>query len=117
MYNEAIALSEESLKNHMSDQYFLLYSGYAYAKTGRRDKAEDAIKKLRELEKTEPVDSYDFAVLYVGLGDKDKAIIELEKSFNERGYYVPLLSVDPLMDPLRDDPRFAALIKRVGLPK
>ncbi len=116
MYNEAIALSEQSLKNHMSDQYFLLYSGYAYAKTGRPEKAEEAIKKLRDLEKTESVDSYSFAVLYVGLGDKDKAIIELEKSFNERGYYVPLLSVDPLMDPLRDDPRFAALIKRVGLP-
>jgi len=117
MYNEAIALSEQSLKNHMSDQYFLLYSGYAYAKTGRRDKAEDAIKKLRDLEKTEPVDSYTFAMLYVGLGDKDKAFVELEKSFNERGYYVPLLRVDPLMDPLRDDPRFADLIKRVGLPK
>jgi len=117
MYNEAIALSEEYLKNHLSDQYFLLYSGYAYAKTGRREKAEDAIKKLRDLEKTEPVDPYTFAVLYVGLGDKDKAIVELEKSFNERGYYVPLLSVDPLMDPLRDDARFAALLKRVGLPK
>jgi len=117
MYNEAIALSEESLKNNMSDQYFLLYSGYAYAKSGRREKAEDAIKKLRDLEKTEPVDSYDFAVLYVGLGEKDKAFVELEKSFNERGYYVPLLRVDPLMDPLRDDPRFADLIKRIGLPK
>ena len=117
MYNEAIALSEESLKNHLSDQYFLLYSGYAYAKTGRREKAEDAIKKLRDLEKTEPVDSYIFAMLYVGLGDKDKALVELEQSFNERGYYVPLLSVDPLMDPLRDDPRFADLIKRIGLPK
>jgi len=98
-------------------EYFLLYSGYAYAKTGRRDKAEDAIKKLRDLEKTEPVDSYDFAVLYVGLGDKDKAFVELEKSFNERGYYVPLLRVDPLMDPLRDDARFADLMRRVGLPQ
>jgi serine/threonine-protein kinase len=117
MYNEALALSEGSLKSHMSDQYFLLYSGYAYAKTGRRDKAEEAIKRLRDLEKTEPVDSYSFAMVYVGLGDKDKAFVELEKSFNERGYYVPLLSVDPLMDPLRDDPRFADLIKRIGLPK
>jgi TolB-like protein/Tfp pilus assembly protein PilF len=117
MYNEAIALSEESLKNHQSDQYFLLYAGYAYAKTGRREKAEEAIKKLRDIEKTEPVDPYSFAVVYVGLGDKDKAFVELEKSFNERGYYVPLLSVDPLMDPLRDDPRFADLIKRIGLPK
>ena len=63
------------------------------------------------------MDSYDFAVLYVGLGDKDKAFVELEKSFNERGYYVPLLRVDPLMDPLRDDPRFADLVKRIDLPK
>lgn len=74
-------------------------------------------QKLRDLEKTEPVDSYDFAVIYVGLGDKDHAFVALEKSFNERGYYVPLLSVDPLMDPLRDDPRFVDLLKRVGLPK
>jgi serine/threonine protein kinase/Flp pilus assembly protein TadD len=117
MYNEAIALSEESQKNHMSDQYFLFYAGYAYAKTGRREKAEAAVAKLRDLEKTEPVDPYLLATLYVGLGDKDKAFVELEKSFNDRGYYVPLLRVDPLMDPLRDDPRFADLIKRIGLPK
>jgi tetratricopeptide (TPR) repeat protein len=117
MYSEAIALSEESLKSHLSDQYFLLYAGYAYAKTGRREKTEDAIKKLRDLEKTEPVDPYIFAVLYVGLGDKDKAFVELEQSFNQRGYNAPLLSVDPFMDPLHDDPRFADLIKRIGLPK
>jgi serine/threonine protein kinase/Flp pilus assembly protein TadD len=117
MYSEAIALSEESTKNHTSDQYFLFYAGYAYAKTGRREKAEDAITKLVDLEKIEPVDPYLLATLYVGLGDKDKAFVELEKSFNELGYYVPLLRVDPLMDPLRDDPRFAGLIKRIGLPK
>jgi len=82
-----------------------------------RAKAEDAIKRLRDLEKTESVDSYNLAVIYVGLGDKDKAFAELEKSFNGRGYYVPLLTVDPFMDPLRDDPRFADLIKRTGLTK
>ena len=56
-------------------------------------------------------------MIYVGLGDKDHAFVELEKSFNERSYYVPLLSVDPLMDPLRDDPRFVDLLKRVGVAK
>jgi tetratricopeptide (TPR) repeat protein len=117
MYNEAIALSEESMKGHLSDQYFLFYSGYAYAKTGRREKAEDAIAKLRDLEKTQPGEPYVLATLYVGLGDKDKAFVELERGFNERSYYVPLLRVDPLMDPLHDDPRFADLIKRIGLPK
>ncbi len=117
MYNEAIALSEESLKDNVSDQYFLFYAGYAYAKTGRREKAEEVMTRLRNLEKTQPAEPYYLAELYVGLGDKDKAFVELERSFNERGYYVPLLRVDPLMDPLRDDPRFADLIKRVGLPK
>ena len=118
MYNEAIAFSEESLKSDPSSGYFfLIYSGYAYAKTGRRDKAEDTLKKLRDLEKTEPVDPYDLAVLYVGLGDKGKAFVELEKTFNERGFYVLFLRFDPFMDPLRDDPRFADLIKRIGLPK
>ena len=117
MYHEAITLSEESLKNNASSDYFLLYSGYAYAKTGRRDKAEDAIKRLRDLEKTEPVDPYDFAVLYVGLGDKDKAFVELEKTFNERGFYVLFLRFDPFMDPLRDDPRFKEMLKRLNLPE
>jgi TolB-like protein/Tfp pilus assembly protein PilF len=117
MYHEAITLGEESLKNNASSDYFLLYSGYAYAKTGRRDKAEDAIKRLRDLEKTEPVDPYDFAVLYVGLGDKDKAFVELEKTFNERGFYVLFLRFDPFMDPLRDDPRFKEMLKRLNLPE
>jgi serine/threonine-protein kinase len=117
MYNEAITLSEESLKNNAADEIFLLYSGYAYAKTGRRDKAEGAIKRLRDLEKTQPVDPYDFAVLYVGLGDKDKVFVELEKTFNQRGFYILFLRFDPFMDPVRDDPRFTDLIKRIGLPK
>ena len=54
---------------------------------------------------------------YVGLGNKDKAFVELEKTFNERGFYVLFLRFDPFMGPLRDDPRFADLIKRIGLPK
>ena len=117
MYSEAMALSEESLKTQPSDQSFLLYAGYSYAKTGRQDKAEDVIRKLRALEKTEPVDPYTLAVLYVGMGDKDKAFVELEKNFNERGFYVLYMRFDPFMDPLRDDPRFIDLIKRIGFPK
>ena len=117
MYSEAIALNEEFLKSQPSEQGFLLYAGYAYAKTGRRDKAEDVVRKLRDLEKTEVVDPYTFAVLYVGMGDKDKAFVELEKNFNERGFYILFMRFDPFMDPLHDDPRFADLIKRIGFPK
>jgi serine/threonine-protein kinase len=117
MYSETLALIDATLKAHPSDVYSLNYAAYAYAKMGRRPEAEAALNKLREVEKTEPVDSYDFAIVYVGLGDKERALAELEKNFEERGFYMSFLQVDPLMDPLRDDPRFKSLVKRVGLPQ
>ncbi len=117
MHKEVITLCEQALRDNPADEYSLVYSAYAYAKMGRRGEAADILKKLRNSEKTSPVDPYDFAVIDVALGNRDLAFAELEKDFAERGYYVTTLSVDPLMDPLRDDPRFAALVKRIGLPQ
>jgi len=115
MYSESVALVEGTLKTHPSDLYSLFDASYAYAKMGRRSEAEAGLTKLRELEKTEPVDAYNFATIYVGLGDKERAFAELEKNFEEHGFYMSYLQVDPLLDPLRDDPRFISLMKRVGL--
>ena len=115
MYGEAIAFCEDFLKSHPTDQSSLLYAGYSYAKTGRRAEAEAAIQKIRALEKTEPVEPYTYAVIYVALGDKDRALAELERDFAERGFYVAYLRVDPMFDPLRADPRFTSLLRRVGL--
>jgi hypothetical protein len=50
------------------------------------------------------------------LGEKDKAFAELEKVFAKRDYLLPRIKVEPFLDPLRDDPRFQDLIKRMGLP-
>jgi len=115
MYSETVALVEGTLKTHPSDLYSLFDASYAYAKMGRRSEAEAGLTKLRQLEKTEPVDAYNFATIYVGLGDKERAFEELERNFQERGFYMSYLQVDPLLDPLRDDPRFISLMKRVGL--
>jgi len=117
MYKEVITLCEQTLRDNPADEYSLVYSAYAYAKMGRRGEAEDILKKVRNSEKTSLVDPYDFAMIDVALGNRDLAFAELEKDFAEHGYYVTTLSVDPLMDPLRDDPRFAALVKRIGLPQ
>ena len=117
MYREALALVEETLKTHPTDQYALQYAAYAYAKMGRSSEAEAALSKFRELEKTEPFDAYNLVSIYIALGDKERALAELEKSFEERSFYMPFLQVDPFMDPLRDDPRFKSLVKRVGLPQ
>ena len=55
--------------------------------------------------------------VYIGLGDKDQAFAWLEKAYEERSNYVAYLKVFPIVDPLRSDPRFADLVRRVGLPE
>jgi len=61
------------------------------------------------------VSSYYFALGYAGLGEKDQAFTWLEKAYEERSGFLPNLKVNPIWDPLRSDPRFADLIRRVGL--
>ena len=56
------------------------------------------------------VSSYDLAILYVGLGDKDRALEQLNKSYEDRAGFIIYLNVEPLFDPLRPDPRFAELV-------
>ena len=62
------------------------------------------------------VSPYYVAEIYTGLGDKDAAIEWLGKALDERSTWVVFLGVDPRFDPLRSDPRFAALLKRLNLP-
>ena len=57
-----------------------------------------------------------FAVVYVGLGDKEQAFAWLEKAYEERTNFLAYLKVQTTFDPLRSDPRFADLVRRVGLP-
>ena len=74
------------------------------------------LEKLRALSKQKHVSSYCFAVVYVGLGEKDQAFTWLEKANEERANLLTYLKVDSTWDPLRSDPRFADLLRRVGLP-
>ncbi len=117
MYAEAIDLSEKSLQSDPTNQVQLGLAGYAYAKSGRRFKAEEVITKFSEIAKTQYVMSYRIANIYAALGDKDKAFAELDKAFENRDWELHRLKVDPLMDPLRDDPRFKEMLKRLNLPE
>lgn len=117
MYTEAIALSESSLQGDPTSQFSLRDAGYAYAKSGRRHDAEEVIKRFKDLAKTRYVMSYWVASIYAALGDKESAFVELEKALAEHDWGLHRLKVDPFMDPLRDDPRFKDLIRRMGLPE
>jgi TolB-like protein len=61
--------------------------------------------------------SYYIATLHTALGEKDRAFANLNKSYENREYFIVYLKVDPRLDPLRFDPRFNELLRRVGLPQ
>lgn len=82
----------------------------------RSSDTQKIIDRFREIAKTQYVMSYHLALIYSALGDRDKAIAELENAFNERDYLLPRIKVEPFLDPLRADPRFQELIKRMRFP-
>ncbi len=114
MYSESLAISEKSLDSEMP---FLSDAAFSYAKTGQRDKALAIIERWKEAEGKRYVMNYWVAVAYAALGDKDGAFAELEKSYQAHDWFLQRMKVDPFMDPLRDDPRFAEMVKRINLPE
>ncbi len=118
MYKEALALTEKPLQSDPTNQLMLQVAGYAYAKMGRREEAEAVITRFREIRKTQHVMTFFIATTYAGMGEKEKAFAELEVAFQERDWRVSvLMKTEPMLNPIRDDPRFAAMLKRMNLPE
>jgi tetratricopeptide (TPR) repeat protein len=82
---------------------------------GERDKALKIIEKLKEASKREYVSAYPIAAIYLHLGDKDRAIEYLEKTYEERTTFsLLILKSDKQFDPLRSDPRFIKLMRQLN---
>ena len=117
-YAEAISQSKEGASRPSPARWASLYVlAHAYAKAGQRAEAEKIIGELKAIAKSQYVRTYYLACVYAALGDKDKAIAELEKSFEDKDTCLSRARIDPFMDPLRDDPRFAGLLQRMNLPE
>ena len=95
------------------DRYPLL--AYAYAAAGRRDDALKILDEQKRLEKQRYVSPYNFAIIYTGLGDKDRAFEWLTKCVEQRTRPLWHFRSRPLFDPLRSDPRYAVLLRRMNL--
>jgi TolB-like protein/Tfp pilus assembly protein PilF len=89
--------------------------GNAYARAGQREKASETISTLKDYVQRRGVGRYEIALVYAGLGDKDDAFAWLEESYKARDKGLTYLKLDPCADPLRSDPRFENLLRRVGL--
>jgi DNA-binding winged helix-turn-helix (wHTH) protein/TolB-like protein/Tfp pilus assembly protein PilF len=89
--------------------------GYIYARTGKRAEVQAILARLEQVSKSSYVDSIGVVRLRAALGEKDRAFEWFEKAYNERRSRMIWLTVDPRLDSLRQDPRFASLQRRVGL--
>jgi len=84
---------------------------------GRKEEAFQMFDDLTKLAKQKYVSPYFLAGIQVGLGENDRAIEYLEKSYEEHSHWLIYLHIDPSMDGLKGDPRFQDLLRRVGLPQ
>lgn len=116
MQPEAIAEFEkaDALSKHRSNNTIASLS-HAYAAAGQAAKAQKLLDELESRRKPANISGYQFAIALVGAGKKDQAFAELEKAFRERSTLLGYLKMDPRLDPLRSDPRFQDLQRRVGL--
>ena len=108
-YKKAIELNDDPLPRALL--------GHLYAKIGRKNEALAILKQLRELRESSKeryVSPYNLALIHLGLGQKNEAIQLLEETYEERdGYNIVFIKVEVLLDPLRGDPRFEALVQKV----
>ena len=100
----------------LSDPVTLSAAGHAYGKAGERRKALEILSELERQSSQESEPAFFIAQIFLGLGDHEQALAWLEKACDERSVWLIWLGVDPKFDPLRSDPRFEDLLRRVGLP-
>jgi len=105
-YKKALELSDDPL--------VLAFVAHAEANTGRQNEARQILARLTEAAKTRYVPAYAFAVIHLGLGEKDQALDWLEKAARDHGgRNINHIKVEPYLDPLRGDPRFEALVSKI----
>jgi TolB-like protein/Tfp pilus assembly protein PilF len=115
MCREAITIMERIKQSSTYPAEAIALLGYQYARCGRTDLARRELKELRRIGERGTVPAYFYAPILAGLGEQEEAFACLEKSVAERSELVTFIKADLRLDSLRSDPRFADLVRRVGL--
>lgn len=112
------AIAEFEKAHQLNDDPFAFgLLGHAYAVRGRRDEGLQILAQLKDESARRYVAPYSFAIINLGLGDKDEALRCLDKDFSDRdGWNIGFIRVDPILDPLRGDARFEQLANRIVPP-
>jgi TolB-like protein/DNA-binding winged helix-turn-helix (wHTH) protein/Tfp pilus assembly protein PilF len=113
-YSEAIAEAERAGPS-LDSTLRLTEMAYASARAGKSVEARAFLKELQERSKRGYVPAYDLAIVHLALGEKDVALQSLERAYDEHDWALMVLAVEPRLDPLRSEPRFQGLLRKVGL--
>lgn len=111
---EAVAVLEKAL-SHSREALSLSYLGHVYGRLGRTDEATRLLQELDQLRTRGQAPPIAFVVIYAGLGDVEAALDWLETAYRLRDGYLFWLPGAPGLDPLRSDPRFTDLVRRMGV--
>jgi TolB-like protein/Flp pilus assembly protein TadD len=117
MYGEAISEYREAIRVSGGDAVLEALIAHAHALSGARAEALKTVESLREQAERHYVPAFNTALIYLGLGADDSAFEWLNKAYEERSSWLVSLKVEPVFAHLRPDPRFAELMRRVGLPE
>jgi TolB-like protein/DNA-binding SARP family transcriptional activator/tetratricopeptide (TPR) repeat protein len=111
-YEEGVAQMELAVKLHTHGQGHL---AYAYAAAGRAEQARRILARLEREFESSGVEAYIMGIAYGYLGDRDRAFAWMQRALDNHEFHALVLKVEPAFDPLRPDPRFAGLLRRVNL--
>jgi DNA-binding winged helix-turn-helix (wHTH) protein/tetratricopeptide (TPR) repeat protein len=115
IYEEAIREYKRTSNLFGKSPELLAYLGHIYAASGRREAAQKILSDLEKISNRDYVPSYFRALIYIGLDEKEQTFAWLEKAFLERDVNLVILGIDPMLDSLREDPRFTKLLQLTGL--
>jgi tetratricopeptide (TPR) repeat protein len=115
VFGDAIREFEESQRLSGSDPYIQGLTGYACAKSGNIAGAHELLGELNQRSRQQDVRAFGLALICIGLGKIEEAVAWLTKSYEDRSSYMAYAKTDPLLDPVRPNQQFAALLRQMGL--
>jgi DNA-binding winged helix-turn-helix (wHTH) protein/Flp pilus assembly protein TadD len=115
MFAQALAQPEQLHRLYGEGPAYWMALAYIYGRAGQLERARREAEKLEKLSRREQVNPVTMLWAHLGVGDKEEALADLEKAYSEHFGILTTLKVEPAFDPLRSDPRFQELLRRVGL--
>jgi tetratricopeptide (TPR) repeat protein len=114
-YEEAAASFREAMASSAYDVMAYAGLGHVWARSGRLDEARAVLENLQQRSRTGYVSPVALCGLHIALGQTDEAFAWLDQAYTERRGWLAYLRVEPMLDPLRSDPRFTGYLERMRL--